>query len=238
MTVDYTKLREALSPLPQISGDEKTSMRVAEVTAINSADGTVDVLLSETAVENVPVLDSVVVFVGSIVQMLTYRGSMLVIGTVAVTADNDSTIGGSNTPQQPLVSSANTDALITAVTHEFIVGYAYEISWFWAAQINNGTSPFVAYSRLRRLNTSGTPIEETLHTAIVGSNITRVQGSVFVKCSVATTTQTIALCGGFGTNGSPTSIDLEAASTRRTRLHVKRVGTADKYSGYLEVPTA
>jgi hypothetical protein len=236
--IDYTKLRAQLSPQPMVNGPNTTRLRVGTVTAVNS-DGTVDIDLSEATVENVPVLNGVMVFVDSVVQVLVYTGSLLVLGTVAESADNDSTVGGSNSAIQPLVSASSTDALITSVSHTFLAGYAYKISWFWAGQINGGTPPFAAYSRIRRSSTSGTAIDEALATTIASTTaITRIQGSVIVKCTVADTTQTIALCGGFLSAGSPTSIDVEAASTRRTRLIVKRIGTAAKYASYPEIPTA
>lgn len=238
MAVDYTKLRAALSPLPQISGDEKTSLRVGEVTLIHVFDGTVDVSLGGAEITDVPVLDGVIVNVGSIVQMLTYRGSLLVIGTVAATSDADNSVAFSTTAITPLTTSTATDVSIITVSHAFKVGYAYRISWQWAAQVA-GTGPsYSVQSKIKRSNASGTLIDDSGGFTVVGTNFTRILGDVVVKCSVANTTQTICLTGAMSVTGTPTALDVEAASTRRTRLEVRRIGTATKYTSALEVPTS
>lgn len=236
MAVDYTKLREALSPLPQISGDEKTSMRVGEVTLIHVFDGTVDVSLSGAEITDVPVLDGVVVNVGSIVQMLTYRGSLLVIGTVAQTSDADASVAFSTTAITPLTGSTGTDVSIITLSHAFKAGYAYRISWQWAAQITGGTSPYAVQSKIKRSNASGTLIDDSGNQAVITTNFARITGDVVVKCTVANTTQTLCLTGAM--TGSGTALDVEAASTRRIRLECRRIGTSTKYSGALEIPTA
>jgi hypothetical protein len=154
------------------------------------------------------------------------------------TADADASITLSSTPIQPLVSAASTDALIATVSHAFKTGFAYEISYSVCVQFNGGTSPFNAFTKIRRTNASGTVIYDPGGTAAVTSNFVKIEGSVLVKVTGGDTTQTVALIGGFSTSGSPTSMDVEAFSTRRTRLEVRRIGTAAKYTGALELPTA
>jgi len=151
---------------------------------------------------------------------------------------NDRSITLSSTPIQPLVSASGTDTLITTVTHDFVDEFAYEISYSWCCQFTGGTSPFNAFSKIRRTNASGTVIYDPGGVAAITTNFVHIQGSVIVKVTAGNTTQTLALIGGFSTSGSPTSIDVEAASTRRTRLEVKRVATAAEYSTALELPTA
>jgi hypothetical protein len=144
----------------------------------------------------------------------------------------------STSPIQPLVSAANTDTVIATVSASFKQGYAYEISHEWTAQFTGGTSPFSAFSKIRRTNAAGTVIDDMGGTTATTTNFCRMRGSVVVKCTAGNTTQTIALVGGFSTTGSPTSMDVEAASTRRTRLSVRVIGYAADHSGALEVPTA
>lgn len=235
--IDFTALNLKLNPQPQLGGADELRLRVGVVTVVNS-NGTVDLTLAETEVTAIPVLNGVPLFVGSVVQLLTYRGALLVLGTVAEAADEDSSVAFSTTPIQPLVSASASDGSIITVSHAFKVGYAYEIGWEWCAQLNGGTSPFAPYSRIRRASATGTVIEDLITHAAVTTNFIKMRGSVIVKCTVANTTQTIVLCGGYSSSGAPTSMDVEATSTRRTRLTVRRIGTATKYSGALEVPTA
>ena len=80
MAVDLTTLRRKL--IPETDGQDPARLRVGTVTAVNS-DGTVDVTLNGTAVANVPVLDSADgLDTDVVVQMLGYRGSLLVLGPV------------------------------------------------------------------------------------------------------------------------------------------------------------
>lgn len=151
---------------------------------------------------------------------------------------DDQSVSISATAIAPLVSATNTDAVITSVSHAFKTGYAYLISWSWAAQVNGGTSPFVTYTKLRRANAAGTEIRGIETTTCITTNIMDVNGWTVVKCTGGNTTQTVALIGGLGTSGSPTSLDVEAATTRPTILRVERIGTASQYSGAREIPTS
>lgn len=151
---------------------------------------------------------------------------------------NDRSVTMSSTAIAPLVSASVTDTLIATVTHDFIDEFAYEISWSWGAQCNGGTSPFVVYTKIKRTNAAGTEIRGISGTAVITTNVMQIEGSCIVKCTAGNTTQTIALVGGYSASGSPTSLDVEAASTRRTKIEVKRIGTATEYTDALEVPTA
>jgi len=75
--IDYTKLREKLIPTPD--GQDVLRLRVGVVDAIDT-DGTVDLELTGIVIGNVPVLSGVLLSVGMVVQVLSYRGSLLVIG--------------------------------------------------------------------------------------------------------------------------------------------------------------
>lgn len=63
-------------------GQDVLRLRTAVVSAVNS-DGSVDIVLSGVTVAGVPRLGEAAVSVSSVVQVLSYRGSMLVIGTPA-----------------------------------------------------------------------------------------------------------------------------------------------------------
>jgi hypothetical protein len=82
MAIDYTKLRKKLSPEPEIGGDPGVRIRVGIVDTVN-ANGTVDVEMSDGGlVPDVPVLDGAAIGVGTVVQMVSFRGSLLVLGGV------------------------------------------------------------------------------------------------------------------------------------------------------------
>jgi hypothetical protein len=79
--IDYTKLRKKLAP--DQDGEPPTHLRTATVDAVNS-DGTVDLLMaSGVIVPDVPKLASAYTPDGSVVQVISLRGSLLVLGVVA-----------------------------------------------------------------------------------------------------------------------------------------------------------
>jgi hypothetical protein len=79
MGIDYTKLIEQINPAPD--GEDWTRLRVGTVVQLYQA-GYADVAISGVTVPGVPVLAGVSVTTGAVVQILTHRGSMLVLGAV------------------------------------------------------------------------------------------------------------------------------------------------------------
>lgn len=77
MTIDYTKLLAKLDPQP--GGEDVARMRTGIVDAVN-ADGTVDLGISGIVVPDVPVLQGAYVSAGATVNVISYRGSLIVIG--------------------------------------------------------------------------------------------------------------------------------------------------------------
>jgi hypothetical protein len=76
--IDYTKLLKKISP--KIDGESTTRLRTAVVNTVNS-DGTVDILMpGGTSIPSVPRLAESAVQVGAVVQVIVFRGSLLVIG--------------------------------------------------------------------------------------------------------------------------------------------------------------
>ena len=75
--IDYTKLLKRLNPEP--GGEDVLRLRVGVVTAVNSG-GLVDVTISGVSVPDVPVLAGVQAPIGAVVQILSLRGSLLVLG--------------------------------------------------------------------------------------------------------------------------------------------------------------
>lgn len=76
--IDYTALLKKLTP--DRDGEPHTHLRTGTVDAVN-ANGTVDVLMSGgIIVPNIPKLTTADVSDGSVVQMISFRGSLLVLG--------------------------------------------------------------------------------------------------------------------------------------------------------------
>ena len=75
---DYTRLLEKI--VPKTDGEDVLRLRAAPVVEIN-ADGTADITLSGVTVTDVPVVgSSLSLVVGRTVQVLTYRGALLILG--------------------------------------------------------------------------------------------------------------------------------------------------------------
>lgn len=98
-TIDYTRLLERLIPEP--GGEDKLRLRTGVIAAVN-AEGTVSLTLSGVTVTNVPVLNHVMVAVDAVVQVLSYRGSLLVIGS---TSGGGKRILSKSSPQNTPTSS-------------------------------------------------------------------------------------------------------------------------------------
>jgi hypothetical protein len=82
--IDYTALLKKLTP--DRDGEPHTHLRTGTVAAVNS-DGTLDITMSGgVLVPGVPKLASVFADVGDAVQMISFRGSLLVLGPVATVA--------------------------------------------------------------------------------------------------------------------------------------------------------
>lgn len=80
MAIDYTNLVKKLNPEYEVGGDPGLRLRVGTVTTLAS-DGSVDLTMADGAVvPDVPVLGGAFFAVGTVVQVLSYRGSMLVLG--------------------------------------------------------------------------------------------------------------------------------------------------------------
>lgn len=72
-----SKIKKKL--LPATDGTDVLRLRTAVVSAI-AADGTTSITLSGATVTNVPSLGGAVFAVGSVVQVASYRGSLLILG--------------------------------------------------------------------------------------------------------------------------------------------------------------
>jgi hypothetical protein len=79
VTLDYTKLLARI--VPESDAEDSLKLRTGVVSSVN-ANGTVDVTISGLTVPNIPRLRGAYLLVGDNVQVISYRGSLLVIGVV------------------------------------------------------------------------------------------------------------------------------------------------------------
>jgi hypothetical protein len=156
-SINYTKLLEKLDPTP--GGEDTARMRTGIVDAVNS-DGTVDLAISGIVVPDVPRVEGSVVAVNTVVQVISYRGSLLILGSTA--GDNDWDAGRvifytSNETDGSMGGSNVETALLTSGT-DLVAGVPYRV-WFGIY-----TAPSVASSghmRIREGNgTGGTMLRE------------------------------------------------------------------------------
>lgn len=79
-SANLTKLRKKLIPPPD--GQDVAKLRTAVVAAVNS-NGTLNITLNGATITNVPRLGNAYAVVGGSVQVISYRGSLLVLGMVS-----------------------------------------------------------------------------------------------------------------------------------------------------------
>lgn len=101
MPVDFTRLLQKINPEPD--GEPNLSLRTMVVDTVHP-DGTVDLTTSGTTITNVPRLAGAYALAGARVQVLTGRGTMLVLGPVSgkllITKGSDQNLTSSSTTLQ------------------------------------------------------------------------------------------------------------------------------------------
>lgn len=113
MAANFTKLKKKLVPPPD--GQDVARLRTAVVSAM-AADGTVDITLNGATIPDVPVLGGAVFVVGQSVQLLSYRGSMLVLGGSGLPAAQPQAASGT-TAQGTTTSTSFTNTLTSTGIH-------------------------------------------------------------------------------------------------------------------------
>ncbi len=143
MTVDLTRLLNKIVPQPE--GEDRTRLRVGVVDTVN-ADGTVDVFISGVMITDVACLESAPVAAGVVVQILSARGVLLVLGPVAslaVPVEATSSINLGDT-----TSTSYTNTLTTTGVHgvAFVAPPSGKVQFLGRAA--GGSSTVGQYSQL------------------------------------------------------------------------------------------
>lgn len=210
---NLTKLKKKLIPTPD--GQDVARLRSGIVSAVNN-DGTCDVILAGVTVEDVPRLQEASVAVDAVVQMLSYRGSLLIIGR---SASGGQTAGlglwarGQSTAQSSGITSTTpvTTGLSTN-TVTFVKNRVYEIRTHGG--VSNATAN--SYADLRPYRNTGTQLGEwfrfpTPSNAVFNASAggiyftptANVSGSVVLYAATSAGTLT-----HYGNTGTPRNIEV------------------------------
>jgi len=170
--IDYYKLRKKLIPEPD--GEPPVVMRTGTIDAVN-VDGTVDVEMSSGIIlPDIPRLASAEVSAGLVVNIISFRGSLLVIGPSAQAATGTTSGGRAATTVRTSDSSGvtTTETVIDSVTAYLISGSIYRVRW--VAAVNSTVSADTAFIRIREDNLAGDQLQlERVPMALTGGSGTR-----------------------------------------------------------------
>lgn len=120
---NLTKLRKKLIPPPD--GQDVAKLRAGIVTAIGS-DGTVTLSLNGSSIAGVPVLNGAGdILVGRAVQVLSYRGSLLVLGTSTAKQANSAITTGTASGSGTTASTGFTNTLGGSAPYNGIHGVTF-----------------------------------------------------------------------------------------------------------------
>lgn len=215
--------------LPPDDGQDTLKLRTGVVSAVN-ANGTCDVTISGVTVAGVPRLQEASVAVGLVVQILTYRGSMIIIGRAAtggqtpglgLWARGQATSSGT-IPTTTTVGSFS--QLLVTNTVTFVANRVYECKTHGGVQ-----STATGYADLRAFRAGpATQIGEFFRFPITSTGVAmNGTGGGLYFTPAASVSGAVALYGGVsagtgshvGTGGTPRNIE------------VYDVGDISQYSG-------
>lgn len=196
--LDYTRLIEKLSPRP--GGEDEVRMRVGVVDTVNN-DGTVDLVISGVVIPDVPYLSGASVAPGGVVQVISYRGSLLIIGTVASAGVVPFTPVLTSTGTTPNLGSTGTATGWYSRTGK-LVNFHQQIT-FNGSGVSAGTGTY-EFLLPFAVDTSLTDVSVT---AIVGA----IVGSGFVRSNTA---------------GNNVPVQVQLADSTHARLFTSVAGLA------------
>jgi hypothetical protein len=112
--IDYTKLVEKLTPT--LDAEDTLRLRVGTVTTVN-ANGTLDITMSSgILVPGVPKLATAYAPAGSVVQMISFRGSLMAIGATGSGGANGAMVKTGTTSTGPSAATSFTTVVAFGVT--------------------------------------------------------------------------------------------------------------------------
>jgi hypothetical protein len=154
--IDYTKLQQKLNPNP--GAEDVLRLRVGTVDVVN-ANGTLDIEMSDgVVVPDVPRLDGPPLPVGTVVQMISFRGSLLVIGSS--TAGSVTPTPGQRIETSVVTAMSSTFTAMTqvaAVTAPLVAGLIYRVTLEGA--FDTSVDGDTVRARIFENSTAGTQIQ-------------------------------------------------------------------------------
>lgn len=117
--IDITRMLAKI--VPEEDGEDVLRKRTGTVVEIN-ADSTVDVSMDGVTVENVPALASAVVEPGGTVEMLSYRGGLLILGSVGRMPELRIATSGASAPETGTTTSGT---FVTSLTTSGSFGISF-----------------------------------------------------------------------------------------------------------------
>lgn len=154
--LDYTGLLKKLTP--DRDGEPHTHLRVGTVNAVNS-DGTLDIVMSGgIIVPSVPKLANVYAGIGVAVQMISFRGSLLVLGPVSSNAvPAPSQRISTNVITASVGTFTTTATQVASITAPLISGLTYRVTFDGA--FDTTVTGDIVRARIFEDNTSGTQLQ-------------------------------------------------------------------------------
>lgn len=221
--IDYTKLLKKLTP--DRDGEPNTHLRTAVVSAVN-ANGTVDILMSGVTVPGVPRLAEATVQVGATVQMLAFRGSLLVIGQAMGSGRSAGAGLWTRVQSNTALGSIGTTltAVLTTPSTTFLKNRVYEVRSH--AGVSAGTAGALAFFAIVR--TGAVTIGEgyrfpcTVVSSVMNAGFNGVYFAVNSSANVTGTIQLqMSMSTGTGTH--------YANATQERNLEVWDVGDVSQF---------
>lgn len=184
--IDYSKLLDKL--LPPSDGEDMTRLRTGLVDAVNS-DGTVNVGISGLVVPNVPRLAGAPMVAGTIVNILVWRGGLLVIGPTSVGPAPLVPVSIHTAACTSDTTGGLTVTDITGMTFNFTTTVANQIMVAnlvidWAPNPAN-TSVYTAYLNLDGVDISSPQVVADVPTSGASSGAGRRSGVQQYKITIA-----------------------------------------------------
>jgi hypothetical protein len=224
--IDYTRLLQKLDP--QVDGEDVTRLRKGVVDAVN-ADGTVDLVISGIVIPGVPVLKSAVVSVDQVVQVLTSRGSLLVLGAVSA-ADEPYFVSATSASSNFTTSDATVLQINSVV---FRAGRAYRAE-FYGGWNDAAGAPTLFNPKIKKTNFSGTLWVDFGWLPMVNgvANITGMGATGLVRRTASTDLTADVVLTAVTNTGTA---NMFANTTLLRWLEIRDIGRAAKYTNVFDV---
>lgn len=218
--IDLTTLLDKLNPDP--GGESTVRIRVGTVTTVN-ANGTLDITMSSgVLVPGVPKLANAVAPAGAVVQMISQRGSLLVIGAVAGSSGGAAAgRAGTNIRVTDTGAVTNTETLADTVTAYLVNGATYKVRWTPA--VTSTVAGDSLFMRIRDTNLVGAQLQIIrAYVGATGGSGSRWPADIEVEFT-ATATGNKTFAGTYVRAGGTGNVNIHSTSTSPTYFYVDYV---------------